>query len=206
MLCVFLAVVVDAGPGSRRLAADATGFGSRAAMVGGVPASEGALGEVGGVARFEGALGGVGRVAAVEGALGGVAEVAGTLDGVTEVAGALEGGSLAGGPPAVAGTFGRAAEMVGVLRAPWKRKSRPRPGQLQTPMSSSNSRISRIQRLVSPKKRRGIFLSRIASISVQASPLSGMDTCNSFSAQRLLCGCLSITFSVPSRSCRSHLG
>ena len=58
----------------------------------------------------------------------------------------------------------------------------------------------------SPRKRRGIFLAEQRLHARPASPLSGLDTCNSFSAQRLLFGWLIHYVFGSIRSCRSHLG
>lgn len=95
------------------------------------------------------------------------------------------GGAATGVPRAIlspAGTVSKAFDQRDVTA-----EKRPLPGQLQTPISSSNRKPSRSQRRLSLLQPVGISSSRITSIAIHAIPLSGSDTCDSFSAQRLLC-------------------
>jgi len=71
-------------------------------------------------------------------------------------------------------------------------EKRPRPGQLQIPISSNSSSINRSQRRLSLFQSTGISLSSSVSIATQAAPPSGRDTWESFSAQGLLYWRLSI--------------
>ena len=96
------------------------------------------------------------------------------------------------GPWAILSLTGTVWKAFGHRHRDVTAEKRPLPGQLQTPISSNSSRISRSQRLLSLLQPVGISLSRSASIASHAVPVSGNDTCDSFSAQRLLCWCLSI--------------
>ena len=90
--------------------------------------------------------------------------------------GAMTGGAIVpaseGPPAAVPPCCTARKEPDPVLPA----ENQRRPGQLQTPISNSSSRINRSQRLLPLLQPVGIRLSRTASIALQDSPLSGSDT------------------------------